>query len=337
MQRSTPIGRDDTTPNGAGIVVVLGTGGTIAGIAASAADNVGYTAARTGVAQLVAGLACASAALEVEQVAQIDSKDLDFVVWQRLAERVGHHLARPEVAGVVIAHGTDTLEETAYFLHRVFAPLKPVVLTGAMRPATSLQADGPQNLQDAIALAAGSEASGVLVVMAGTVHAGAEVRKIHPYRLDAFSSGDSGALARIEEGRVRPLRRWPVGQALGTGLLAADASRWPAVEIVTSCSGARGSVVQALRAAGVRGIVVAATGNGTVQRELEAALRDAIAGGIAVLRSTRCLDGRIVPGVDAVGRALPSAEGLTPVQARIELMLRLMEADAGGAFRRPSG
>ncbi|HEX7438913.1 MAG TPA: asparaginase, partial [Caldimonas sp.] len=264
MQRAAPLGRDDATPKGGATVVVLGTGGTIAGMAASAADNVGYTAARTGVAQLVAGLAGAPAVLVVEQVAQIDSKDMDFAVWQRLAERVGHHLARPEVAGIVITHGTDTLEETAYFLHRVFAPLKPVVLTGAMRPATSLQADGPQNLQDAITLAAGSEASGVLVVMAGTVHAGAEVRKIHPYRLDAFSSGESGALARIEEGRVRLLRRWPVGPALGTDILAADTSRWPAVEIVTSCSGARGSVVQALCAAGVRGIVVAATGSGTV-------------------------------------------------------------------------
>jgi L-asparaginase len=190
MQKAVSTGRAAATPNGVRTVVVLGTGGTIAGIAASAADNVGYTAARTGVAQLVAGLACGRAALEVEQVAQIDSKDMDFAVWQRLAERVGHHLARPEVAGVVITHGTDTLEETAYFLHRVFAPIQPVVLTGAMRPATSLQADGPQNLQDAIALAARSDASGVLVVMAGTVHAGAEVRKIHPYRLDAFSSGD---------------------------------------------------------------------------------------------------------------------------------------------------
>lgn len=326
-----------TSREGARTVVVLGTGGTIAGIAASAADNVGYTAARTGVAQLVAGLASGRAVLESEQVAQIDSKDMDFAVWQRLAERIGHHLARPEVAGVVITHGTDTLEETAYFLHRVFAPAKPVVLTGAMRPATSLQSDGPQNLQDSIAIAAGSEASGVLVVMAGTVHAGAEVRKIHPYRLDVFSSGDSGPLARIEEGRVRPLRRWPVGQALGTGILTADTSCWPAVEIVTSCCGVRGLVVQALRAAGVRGIVVAATGNGSVQRELEAALQDAMAGGIAVLRSTRCLDGRIVPGAGAAGRDLPSAEGLTPVQARIEVMLRLMEADAGGALRRPSG
>ena len=310
-------------------VVVLGTGGTIAGAAANAADNVGYRAAQLGVADLLAGLGSTATRLEAEQVAQVDSKDMGFDVWLALAARVAHHLARPQVAGIVIAHGTDTLEETAYFLHRVFAPAKPVVLTGAMRPASSLQADGPQNLRDAIAVAAASGAAGVLVAMAGAVHGGDAVRKVHPYRLDAFSSGDSGPVARIEEGAVRQLRPWPTTDAFGIDVLPADAGLWPAVEIVTSCSGATGAVVAALRAAGVRGIVAAATGNGSLHRDLEAALRDAQASGIAVLRSTRCLDGTIVGGGAA---ALPSAGGLTPVQARIELMLRLLAAAPGAGI-----
>jgi L-asparaginase len=305
------------------VVVVLGTGGTIAGTAASAADNVGYVAAQRGVDALVGVLGAGAQALEAEQVAQLDSKDIDFAVWQRLAARVAHHLARSEVAGIVITHGTDTLEETAYFLHRVLAPGKPVVLTGAMRPASSLQADGPQNLQDAVAVAR-SGGRGVVVAFAGSVHTGADVRKVHPYRLDAFSSGDAGPLGRIEEGQLRRLRDWLVGEPLGVDAIAADPAQWPRVAIVTSCADAGSWIVDALCHAGVRGIVVAATGNGTVNGGLEAALMAARADGVAVLRSTRCGDGRIVPGGRRSADALPSAGALTPVQARIELMLRLM-------------
>lgn len=303
-------------------VVVLGTGGTIAGTASSATDNVAYASAQVGVTQLLAGLGPDGVRLEAEQVAQMDSKDMDFAVWRRLAGRVALHLAREDVAGIVVTHGTDTLEETAYFLHRILAPAKPVVLTGAMRPATSLQADGPQNLRDALAVASGGQAAGVVVVFAGSVHGGDVVRKIHPYRLDAFSSGDAGPIAWIEEGVLRRLRAWPTGPALGVEALPDDVARWPAVEIVASGVGVGTAVVTALRAAGVRGLVVAGTGNGSLHRDLEAALHEAAAAGIAVLRSTRCLDGRIVGSRAA--EPLPSADGLTPAQARIELMLRLM-------------
>ncbi len=307
-----------------GTVVVLGTGGTIAGLAANAGDNVGYSAAQVGIDVLLRGVETAAGDLEAEQVAQVDSKDMSTAIWRRLAERVAHHLARPEVTGIVVTHGTDTLEETAFFLHRLFAPAKPVVLTGAMRPASSLQADGPQNLRDAIAVAADRQAAGVVVVFAGSIHGGDVVRKVHPYRLDAFSSGDSGPVARIEEGIVCALRPWPTGDALGVDALDRSGWAWPAVEILTSCAAAGGGVVRALQASGVQGIVAAGTGNGSLHHELEAALREAETAGVAVLRSTRCLDGRIVGGRGT--DPLPSAGGLTPVQARIELMLRLMSA-----------
>ena len=111
----------------------------------TASDGVGYTAAQLSIEDLLAAVpALKGRRLEALQVAQLDSKDMDFATWQRLAAAVQQHLARPEVAGVVITHGTDTLEETAYFLHRVLAPSKPVVLTAAMRPATALAPDGPQ-------------------------------------------------------------------------------------------------------------------------------------------------------------------------------------------------
>ena len=334
MQRVT-VGAGRAAPDGersaAATVVVLGTGGTIAGRAASADDNVGYAAAQAGIDELVGRLGPLPVAVEGEQIAQLDSKDMAFEVWQRLAARIDHHLARAEVHGVVVTHGTDTLEETAYFLQRVLAPAKPVVLTGAMRPATSLQADGPQNLRDAITVAALPEACGVLVVAAGTLHAGDAVRKVHPYRLDAFSSGDAGPLGRLEEGRLRRLREWPAGEGIGLDAIGADASCWPWVEIVTSAAGARGGAVAALQAAGVRGLVVAATGNGGVHEALASELEHAAAAGVAVLRSTRCLDGRIIAGRGGTAAALPSAEGLTPVQARVELILRLLAADAAAA------
>ena len=136
-------------------IVVLATGGTITGTAASSHDSVGYTAAQLGVNDLLASVPGAPG-LDVvaEQVAQIDSKDMDFEVWRRLALRCAHWLAQPDVRGIVITHGTDTMEETAFFLQSVLAPAKPVVLTGAMRPSTSTDADGPHNLRDALAVAA---------------------------------------------------------------------------------------------------------------------------------------------------------------------------------------
>jgi len=307
-------------------VVILGTGGTIAGTAAQSGDNVGYTAAQLGVAHLVAAVpALAGESIEAEQVAQLDSKDMDHATWQRLAARASHHLARPEVAGVVVTHGTDTLEETAYFLHRTLAPARPIVLTAAMRPATSLQPDGPQNLLDAVRVARSDTAQGVVVVFGGEVHDARDVRKRHTYRLDAFGSGDAGVIAQIEEGTLRIHRPWPAGEAFGLDALPADVAAWPRVEIVHSHANADGRIVRALCADGVRGLVVAATGNGTLHHALETALREARAQGVAVLRSSRCLDGALLDAPHDTD-ALPSAGALTPVKARIELMLQLMRA-----------
>ena len=302
-------------------IVILGTGGTIAGTAASATDGVGYSAAQLGVAQLVAAVpALAALPLECEQVAQLDSKDMDFATWQRLAQRAAFHLARADVAGVVVTHGTDTLEETAYLLHRVLAPHKPLVFTAAMRPATSLLADGPQNLFDAVSVARDAGAHGVLVAVAGRVWAGAEVRKAHSYRLDAFDGGDAGALAVIEEGALRWWRETPACDGLGLPHIARDAAAWPRVEIVLNHAGAGGELVDALVAQRVAGIVVAGTGNGTLHHALEAALLRAQAAGVRVLRSTRCAAGPVIGGASS----LPSAAALSPVQARIDLLLQLL-------------
>jgi L-asparaginase len=333
-------------------IVLLGTGGTIAGSAADADDNLGYTAAQVGVAQLLRTLPdAAQAPFEVvaEQVAQLDSKDMSFAVWRQLALRCAHWLAQGEVQGIVITHGTDTLEETAYFLQAVLAANltsdKPVVLTCAMRPASARFPDGPQNLSDALVVAADVAAKGVLVVCAGRIHSAAHVQKVHPYRLDAFDSGDAGPLGFVEEGRARwvnaPLpvsASVPTGaeQALRPGVPAASAieiltglTHWPRVEIVMNYACAGGFMVDAMRAHTgnvsdrLRGLVVAATGNGTVHHDLEAALLRVQAAGVRVVLASRCNYGRVLPRSDA---QFPHSRGLSAVKARVALMLELVGA-----------
>jgi L-asparaginase len=306
-------------------LVVLATGGTIAGRAATATDTVGYTAAQLGVEALVASVpSLAGRDLVAEQVTQVDSKDMTFDIWRALAMRCRHWLGQPDVAGIVVTHGTDTLEETAYFLHAVLAPAKPVVLTCAMRPATALSADGPQNIADAAVVAASAGARGVVAVSAGTIRGAVDVVKEHTYRLDAFSCGDTGPIGFVEAGHLRLLRDWPGSRDAQHVIDAvAKAASWPRVEIVLSHAGAGGALVDALVAQGVQGLVVAGTGNGSIHRELEGALQRAVAAGVKVVRATRCAQGRILARPDDV---FADSGGLSPVKARIALMLELLAA-----------
>lgn len=310
-------------------VVVLATGGTIAGTAASATDHTGYTAAQLGVQQLLNAIPALNEALQgdalvCEQVAQLDSKDMDHATWQALAQRCAHWLSQPEVGGIVITHGTDTLEETAWFLQQVLETTKPVVLTCAMRPATALLPDGPQNLLDAMAVARHPMARGVWVVCAGRIHNASEVQKMHPYRLDAFSSGEAGPRGWVEQGVVR----WANADSSPSSLhahaqqaLAQPVVDWPWVAVLHSHAGADARQVRALVAAGVRGLVVAGTGNGTVYHSWLSALVEAQGQGVAVRLTTRCAEGQIV----GESVALPTApRGLNAYKARISLMLDLM-------------
>jgi L-asparaginase len=305
-------------------IVVLATGGTIAGTAAQSHDNLGYQAATLGIEQLLASVpALAGAPLRAEQVAQIDSKDMSFAIWRELALRCSHWLAQADVAGIVITHGTDTLEETAFFLQCVLAPTKPVVLTCAMRPATAIAPDGPQNLIDAVAVASWPGARGVLAVCAGTIHGARDVAKEHTWQVDAFGSGDAGPVGYVEEGRLRLLRSWPESADAGAALRKFTTTQsWPRVEIVVSHAGAGGSQVQALVAQGVAGIVAAGTGNASLHRDLETALLAAEAAGVRIVRSTRVAQG---PLLAKPGDRLTLADNLSPVKARIALLLELLD------------
>jgi L-asparaginase len=330
-------------------IVVLGTGGTIAGKSASATDNVDYKASEVGVESLLAAIpsladasgkaSYAGCELVCEQVAQVDSKDMTFEVWQRLLARCNHWLAQPQVQGIVITHGTDTLEETAFFLHSVLETnqrlAKSVVLTCAMRPSTAVAPDGPQNLLDALAVAASDQIPAVVAVCASTIHSAVDVQKVHNYRLDAFSSGDAGVLGYVKEGQLVIYRNnassMPaaiVNAACPAINKIANLKQLPRVEIVLNHSGATGSIVHALmiqrqfaKSNILAGIVVAATGNGTISKELEVALQSAEAAGVVVWRSSRCAFGSLVGKADT---QFGDAGGLSPVKARIALMLSLI-------------
>jgi L-asparaginase len=348
-------------------IVVLGTGGTIAGTAASSADHTGYTAAQIGVAQLLEGIdglkevlqpanqASAATTLVTEQVAQIDSKDMDFATMARLAARCAHHLAQSDVRAVLVTHGTDTLEETAWFLHLVLPAdllaTKPVVMTCAMRPATSSQADGPRNLLDAVHVALDAQACGVLAVCAGDVHSAVHVQKVHSHALNAFSSSlEDGALPLGRLNRLssaQPLNQQPavhwnasakafllsnrpvvqVFTAQAAMQFIANTVTWPRVEIVHNYAGATGAVVRALLTdnyAPVKGIIAAGTGNGTLSTDLEAALTHAQSRGVRVLRASRCAGG----GVSTTAHDTLPCTAQSAVKARVQMVLELLKESA---------
>lgn len=311
-------------------IVVLGTGGTIAGVGSDDGALLEYKAAQQGVAQLLAELPTLSGLgvdVEAEQVAQVDSKDMDFEMLRTLVQRCQVHLQNPAVRGLVITHGTDTLEETAWLLYHVLDAHKPVVLTAAMRPANAVDADGPQNLQDACALAFAPDMRGIMVLMSGQVHSPLHIRKLHPYRMDALGSDPEEPLARWQAGQwvwANPCAAVDEAHSLRTKQYAQAfmvCQRWPWVEIVTSLAGSTGAAVDALVAAGVDGLVVAGTGNATVHFALEQALLRAQTKGVQVLRSTRCAWGSAQP---AGLHGLPLAQGLFPVQARWAMWLDLL-------------
>ena len=327
-------------------IVILGTGGTIAGQAENPADSVNYTAALVDISQLLdtakgkqqdGAQTLNHCDLLTEQLVQIDSKDMTFDVWKRLLSRCQALLNQEQVQAIVITHGTDTLEETAYFLHRMLRTEKPVILTCAMRPANAPDSDGPQNLSDALTLASNAQARGVLVVCAGEVHGAQNIQKIHTTRLNAFSSGDAELIGQFIDGNLNLSKNALGTQAQDSRSLPLlsikyfeSAEQLPRVEIILNHADANGQIVNALLEQKVtqqqklRGIVVAGTGNGTISASLESALLRAQEAGVVVWRSTRCAFGQLEGRTNAV---FGDSHGLPAVKARIALMLKLMHSD----------
>lgn len=308
-------------------IAVLATGGTIAGQAGDASKTAGYKAGVVGVDKLLEAVPELSQVAQIlaEQIASIDSKDMSTALWIALSRRINALLAEDDVDGIVVTHGTDTLEETAYFLHLTVKSDKPVVLTAAMRPSTALSADGPLNLLNAVTVAAQKSAwkQGVLVAFNNQIHSARDVTKTSTYAVDAFRSPEVGALGWVQDGRVE-FQRSAVRPHTTRTPFDAQATL-PAVEVVASYAGASRVAIDAFVAAGVKGIVIAGTGNGSVHATLQQALADATKQGVAVVRSSRVGSGHVMRNGAASDDALGSVSAgtLNPYKARVLLMLAL--------------
>ncbi len=310
-------------------VVILATGGTIAGAGVSSTTTVGYTAAVTAVDKLISNVPELTKVANVrgEQVFQIASESITMENWLTLAKRVNQLLAQDNVDGIVITHGTDTLEETAYFLDLVVKSEKPVVLVGSMRPGTAMSADGPLNLYRAVILAGTKEAagSGVMVMLNDTIHSGREVTKTITDRVDTFQSPISGALGVFTGDKPVFYRQSLRKNTVATEFDVTNLMSLPRVDIVYHYAGNAGTMIDAAVNAGAKGIVHAGTGNGSIGKAEYPAVENALKHGVIVVRSARVGSGIIARNGEANDDmyGFIASDNLNPQKARILLMLAL--------------
>jgi len=311
-------------------VVVLATGGTIAG-AASSDVQAGYTSGQVGVDQLLAAVPQTKklAVLRGEQIANIGSQDMNDEVWLKLARRVNELAAMPDVDGIVITHGTDTIEETAYFLNLVVKSKKPVVMTASMRPSTALSADGPLNFYNAVAVAANKDAAGrgVLVVINDWIHGASSLTKTSTTAVQTFLSPLRGLIGTVAYGDTE-FYRGPVGKNTVDSEFSLDGvTVLPRVDIVMAHENMDGAIIDAAAAAGAKGIVIAGVGNGNMTEAGLKALAAQAKKGIVCVRSTRVATGRVGRNVevddDKLG--LVASDDLNPQKSRVLLRLALLK------------
>ena len=324
--------RAQDAPGAPPVVWVLATGGTISGGGSSSTSLTQYRSGAFSGEELVAAVPAIAehATVRVEQVVNIGSPNITFDDWLTLARRIDEIFrGDPDAAGVVVTHGTNTLEETAYFLNLTVRHDRPVVLVGAQRPATAISTDGPLNLLNAVRTAASPEArgKGVLVVMNDEINAARDVTKTSTYRVETFRSRDLGFLGYVDGDRVAFYRAPTKRHTADSEFDLAGVAGFPTVDIVYSYVEPNPVLIETLIEAGVDGIVLAGTGAGLVSRVERAAL-DRIASlpeaeRPVVVRSNRTGSGRVVPlpGYDA--RGMIAGDTLNPQKARILLMLAL--------------
>ncbi len=332
MEPLTSLTPDQPLPH----IVVLTTGGTIVSSGASATQMTGYSLQGVTVDELLRGVPGLAdvARVSVEAVANIDSSSMTSAVWMTLAERVMAYARQDDVDGIVITHGTDTLEETAYFLTLTLTTEKPVVITGAMRPSTALSAEGPLNLLNAIRVAThpSTKGRGVIVALNDTLLSGRDATKTHPTNVATFRAPDAGVLGLIagnelhwlnqSAARHAPDAPFPLPQLQA---YVAHHGRFPRVDILTSHVDDDAVFVNAALAAGAQGLVHAGTGNGSIHEQTEGALLEAAKRGVLVVRASRTGSGACVSGLATWEDAGFIASGtLNPAKARVLLQLILM-------------
>src|SRR5262249_26583345 len=315
------------------------TGGTSAGAAGSDVQAA-YTSGQVGVEQLLAAVPQARklAALRGEQISNIGSQDMNDEVWLKLARRVNELAAMPDVDGIGITHGTDTIEETGYFLNLVVKSRKPVVLTAAMRPSTALSADGPLNFFNAVAVAANKDAAGrgVLVVVNDWIHGASSLTKTSTTAVQTFLSPLEGLIGAVAYGEVE-FYRLPIGRHTVDSDFSLDGvAALPRVDIVIAYENMDGALIDAAVAAGAKGIVVAGVGNGNLTATAVNTLAKHAKNGVACVRSSRVATGRVGRNVevDDDKMGLVASMGLNPQKARVLLRLALLKPRTNADLQR---
>lgn len=308
-------------------IAILGTGGTIAGFIDSTIATTGYTAGAIDIDVLIKAVPQIRDLADIswEQIANIDSSNMCDEIWLRLAKKIAKLFAEG-IDGVVITHGTDTMEETAYFLNLTIKSDKPVVLVGAMRPSTAISADGPKNLYNAVALVANKEAKnkGVMVAINDKILSARGVVKTHSLNVDAFSSPDFGDLGYIVDGKVFFYNNVTKAHTKNAPFDVSKLTSLPKIDILYSYSNdGSGVAAKALFEHGTKGIVVAGSGAGSIHKNQKDVLKELLKKGLKVVVSSRVVAGCVAVSDSDEKLGFISAEDLNPQKARVLLMLAL--------------
>ena len=311
-------------------ILILATGGTIAGAAATGTQS-GYTSGAVTIDAMIAAVPGLKdlANIKGEQISNVGSQDMSFDIMLTLAKRINEQLAKPDVDGIVITHGTDTLEETAFFLNLVVKSDKPVVLVGSMRPSTAVSADGPLNLYNAVGVAIDPAAKGrgVLVVMNDWIHAAHSLTKTSTTAIQTFMSPLRGVVGVSAYGKNDFYSTPPWKHTSGSEFDVSGVTKLPRVDIVFACADMSPDLIDASVNNGARGIVIAGVGNGNMNKaSLEAAAK-AVKKGVIVVRSSRVVTGNVGRNVEVNDDELGfiASDELNPQKSRILLSLALLK------------
>ncbi|MBJ2125126.1 type II asparaginase [Flavobacterium sp. IB48] len=313
-------------------IKVLATGGTIAGKGASA-DRSAYKAGELPIKDLIGAVPGIEKIANItgEQIANVGSQDMSVDIWIKLNNRINEIYKNNEADGIVITHGTDTQEETAYFLSLTSRYDKPVIITGSMRPATAISADGPKNLFDAVTLAASKQAanSGVLLVFNEYIFSGRAALKTSTTHLNAFTAPNSGPIGQVYDGKVVMYEKILRKTNKDTPFDITGLKTLPEVAVVELYADAPATAINAYVNSGVKGIVTGGLGNGNLNKVNSDAVAAAVKKGVVVVRASRVATGRVTLLDETDDQKLGTivADDLVPQKARILLMLGLTQTN----------
>ena len=313
-------------------IKILATGGTIAGAQASG-QSYGYKSGSFKIEDLIGAVPNLNkiAELSGEQVANIGSQDMNDAVWLKLAKRVNEVLASPDVDGVVITHGTDTLEETAFFLDLAVKSEKPVVLVGSMRPATAISADGPGNLYNAVSVAAspGAKGRGVMVVLNDEVHSARNVVKTDTTNVQTFRSLNRGPVGLVHTGHIAWFEAMDRRHTTSSEFDVSGRTQLPRVDIIYAHANMSPDLIEAAVRDGAKGLVIAGVGDGNMTEPALAAVTKAAKAGVVIVRSTRLAGGLVLRNNEVNDDQLGFAASgeFTAPKARVLLQIGLTKSN----------